>query len=140
MADQFELPTILEFSVDLAKAEAPEPLPVGNYRGVVKSTKQRESQAGNRYVEVGMTVSPDQYPVDFKDGNPDGTLLFFRRVSAENTPAGRYSCRRFCEAIGAPLSKSPDISEWVGLEAGVEVGHDTHEGVTRAAINRVLAL
>ena len=40
------LDSIVEFSVDLSKQEQPEPLPVGEYRGVIRDARVRESQGG----------------------------------------------------------------------------------------------
>ena len=138
MADT--LPSIVTFSVDLATQQPPEPLPVGDYRGTIRSANPKNSQAGKRYGEVAFLISSDQYPVDYKDGNPDGTTIMFRRISLEDTPQARYSTRRFLEAIGAPLGKRIDLTEWAGREATVEVLHEEYEGVNRPIISRVRSL
>ena len=52
---------------------------------------------------------------------------------------GEYGCKRFIEAIGAPLAKSVNVDEWVGMEASLEIVHEEWEGVTRAAIARIRA-
>ncbi len=139
MADLTPLPSIVTFSVDLSTQQPPEPLPVGEYRGVIRSSTVKNSQKGTRYAETAFHISSDQYPADYKDGNPDGTTLMYRRVSLEDTPNARYGTRRFIEAIGAPLGKKIDVSEWGGREAAVEVIHETYEGVERAVITRVRA-
>tara|TARA_Y100001973_G_C5195108_1_gene333665 strand:+ start:1012 stop:1428 length:417 start_codon:yes stop_codon:yes gene_type:complete len=134
-----ELASIVEFSVDLKNQDAPEPLPAGSYTGVVRNAEVKESQRGTRYAAVSFHISADQFPADYKDGSDDGLTLIYRRVGLEDNPQARYGTKRFIEAIGAPLSKSVDVSEWVGMEAALEVVHDTYEGVTRAVINRVHA-
>lgn len=134
-----ELASIVEFSVDLKNQDAPEPLPAGSYTGVVRNAEVKESQRGTRYAAVSFHISADQFPADYKDGSDDGLTLIYRRVGLEDNPQARYGTKRFIEAIGAPLSKSIDVSEWVGMEAALEVVHDTYEGVTRAVINRVHA-
>jgi hypothetical protein len=134
-----ELPSIVEFSVDLNKQEEPEPLPAGEYTGVIRSAVQKTSQKGTRYGEIAFFIDSDQYPADYTEGNPDGTTLYYRRVSFEDNPMARYGTRRFCEAISAPLGKKVDLNEWVGLEAVVEITHETYEGSRRANINRVRA-
>ena len=134
-----ELASIVEFSVDLKNQDAPEPLPAGSYTGVVRNAEVKESQRGTRYAAVSFHISEDQFPADYKDGSDDGLTLIYRRVGLEDNPQARYGTKRFIEAIGAPLSKSVDVSEWVGMEAALEVVHDTYEGVTRAVINRVHA-
>jgi len=91
------------------------------------------------YAAVSFHIGADQFPADYTDGNDDGVTLIYRRCGLEDNPQARYGAKRFIEAIGAPLSKKVDVAEWVGLEAALEVGHDTYEGVTRAVIDRVHA-
>jgi len=134
-----ELSSIVEFSVDLNDQDAPEPLPAGSYTGVIRNAEVKESQRGTMYCAVSFHIGADQFPADYKDGSDDGLTLVYRRVGLEDNPQARYGTKRFIENIGAPLSKKIDVSEWVGLEAALEVEHDTYEGVTRAAINRVHA-
>ncbi len=135
-----ELSSIVEFSVDLNDQEAPDPLPVGAYTGVIRKAEVRESQRGTRYGAVSFHIDSDQYPADFTDGSEDGLTLIFRRVGLEDNPQSRFGTKRFIESIGAPLSKKVDVNEWVGMEAALDVVHDTYEGVTRAVIDRVRAL
>jgi len=137
MAD--ELSSVVEFSVDLNKAEAPDPLPKGEYEAIIRATEVRISQRETRYAAVTFNISADQYPADYTDGGPDGATITFRRVSLEDNPQARYGTRRFIEAIGAPLGKKIDVSEWLGMEALVEVDHERYEGVNRAVISRVRA-
>jgi hypothetical protein len=135
-----ELPSIVEFSSDLSKAEAPEPLPVGEYEANITSTEIKTSQAkGTRYCEIRWNVSPDQYPADYGDGSPEGTNLIYRRVSLEDNPQARWFTKQFIDAIGAPLGKKIDVNTWVGMDAVVEVDHETYEGVNRAIVKRVRA-
>ena len=134
-----ELPSIVEFSSDLSKAEAPEPLPVGEYEANITAAEIKTSQKGTRYAEIRWNVSPDQYPADYGDGNPNGSTLIYRRVSLEDIPQARWGTRQFIDAIGAPLGKKVDVNEWVGMDAVVEVDHETYEGVTRAIVKRVRA-
>ena len=133
------VPSIVEFSVDLGDQEAPKPLPESEYRATIRSAVKKTSQKGTQYGEVGFFIAPDQYPADFTEGNPDGTVLFFRRVSLEDNPQARFGTRRFIEAIGAKLGKRIDLNDWLGLEAAVEVKHEEYEGVPRANIVKVRA-
>lgn len=134
-----EFSSIVEFSIDLKKQEAPEPLPAGEYTGTVRKAEVKESQRGTMYAAVSFHIPADQYPADFKDGSDDGLTLIFRRVGLEDNPQARYGTKRFIESIGAPLSKKIDVNEWVGMEAALDVVLDTYEGVTRAVIDRVRA-
>ncbi len=133
-----ELSSIVEFSSDISKQEAPEPLPTGTYHGVIRQVEVKMSQRDTKYAAVAFHISPDQYPADFKDGNPDGTILTYRRVGLEDNAQARFGTRRFCEAIGAPMSKTIDTSIWLGMEASLEITHEVWEEVKRATIQRVL--
>lgn len=133
------LSSIVEFSVDLKKQEQPEPLPSGEYVGVIREAEVKESQRGTKYGAVSFFIGADQYPADFKDGNDDGLTIVYRRVGLEDNPQARFGTKRFIEAIGAPLSKTVDVNEWVGMEAACEVTHEEYEGVVRAVIARVRA-
>ena len=134
-----ELDSIVEFSVNLKAQDQPDPLPVGKYSGVIRGAEVKMSQRDTKYAAVSFHISPDQFPADWEDGNPDGQVLVYRRVGLEDNANSRFGTKRFIESIGAPLSKKIDVNEWVGLEAVLEVKHSTWEGTTRAEIDRVSA-
>jgi len=135
-----ELPSVIEFDEDIAEAEAPVPLPVGDYPAEVRSATQKSAQqTGNPYASVGFFISADAYPADYTEGEPEGMLLTFNRVSLQNTPAGRHRLRKFIEAIGAPAGNKIDLNDWVGRTATVTIAHDEWEGETRANIAKVTA-
>lgn len=136
---QSEMPSVIEFDEDISQAEAPVPLPVGDYPAEIRGATQKTSQNGNPYAAVQFFISSDAYPADYTEGEPDGAILTFNRVSLQNTPAARHRLRKFGEAIGAPLGKKIDLSDWVGRTATVTIQHDTYEGETRAAIGKVSA-
>lgn len=131
--------TIVEFSSDIAEAEAPEPLPVAEYPASIRSAKVKVStNSGNKYAEVMFHVSPDNFPADYPaDIAPDGKMIAYRRLVMEDDARSRFNVRKFCEAIGAPMSKKIDVAEWVGLEARIQIEHETYEGVNREVIQRV---
>tara|TARA_Y100000296_G_scaffold82229_1_gene111033 strand:+ start:1278 stop:1694 length:417 start_codon:yes stop_codon:yes gene_type:complete len=134
-----ELPSVVEFSINLKDQSEPDPLPSGRYTGTIRKAEIKESQRGTMYAAVSFHISPDQYPADFQDGSPDGLTLIYRRVGLEDNPQSRFGTKRFIESIGAPLAKKIDVVEWIGMEAALEVTHETYEGVNRAVINRVHA-
>ena len=134
-----DLSSIVNFSVNLKDVEAPNPLPAGEYTGAIRGAEVKESQRGTIYGAISFFIGAEQYPADFTDGNPDGMTLVYRRVSLEDNPQARYGCKRFVESIGAPLAKSVNVDEWVGMEASLEVVHEQYEGVTRPVIARVRA-
>lgn len=132
--------TLVEFSEDVATQAAPVPLPVREYRGSIKSAARHLSQnSGKASVALGVFVDPAEYPADYIEGNPDGTVLTTWRPSLEDTPAGRYSVRRFCEKVGLPVpSRSLDLTVWVGHEVKVRVKHNRdNNGDMRAEIAEI---
>ena len=138
MAEQGNLPSVIEFDEDISQAEAPVPLPVGDYPAEVRSAVQKSAAStGNPYASVGFFISADAYPADYTEGEPDGMLLTFNRVSLQNTPAGRHRLRKFIEAIGAPAGSKIDLNDWIGRSATVTITHDTYEGEVRANVAKV---
>lgn len=133
--------SILEYSEDVSKAEAPAPLPVRQYPGTIEKAEVKTSAtSGNQYVSVTFRISADDFPADFDaTGYDDGVILSFNRIPVDDSPRSRYRMRQFCEAIGAKASKKIDLGEWIGLTATLDVEHNTYEGETRAQIKKVLA-
>ena len=135
-----QLPSVIEFDEDIAEAEAPVPLPVGDYPAEVRGAVQKlAQQTNNPYASVSFFINADAYPADYTEGEPDGMLLTFNRVSLQNTPSGRHRLRKFVEAIGAPAGAKIDLNDWVGRTATVTIAHDTWEGEQRANIAKVTA-
>jgi len=134
------LPSVIEFDEDISEAEAPVPLPVGDYPAEVRGAVQKHAnQTGNPYASVQFFISADAYPADYTEGEPDGMLLTFNRVSLQNTPSGRHRLRKFIEAIGAPAGNKIDLNDWIGRTATVTISHDTYEGEVRANVAKVTA-
>lgn len=132
--------SIVEFSEDISQAEAPEPLPPGEYAATIRGVEVKTSQRGTRYAAVTFMVSPDEFPADYPMENaPDGKVLVYRRCSMEDNPQARYMLRNFIEAIGATAAKRIDVNEWVGLDAVIQVENEEYEGVMREQIARVTA-
>jgi len=133
-----EVNSIVEFSNNIAEAEAPEPLPAGTYSAQITGAEVKISQRGTKYAAVSFFINVDDFPADFPVENaPDGVVIIFRRAGLEDNPQSRYGLKRFCTAIGAPMSTNIDVNDWVGLEATVEVELDEWEGVERANIVKV---
>ncbi len=137
--DDDEIPSIMEYSEDIAGAEAPPALPVRDYEATIRKAEVRIGQAsGNRYVAVHFHIPTEDYPADFDTENaPDGTTIIYRRVPFEDNAQSRFRMRQFCEAIEAPMSRSVDVNDWIGLSGKVSVVHERYEGVERATIIRV---
>lgn len=139
MSDSQSLPSILEYSDDVSTAEAPPPLPPRIYPAQVISATQKISQkSGNAYVALVVKVPADVYPVDHKEGNPDGTTLSYNRVVINDTYEGRYRMRLLCEALGLKPSRTVDLNRMVGCACRVEVVNEPYDGVMRHQANAIL--
>jgi len=134
-----EMVSIVEFSSDIASAEAPELLPEGSYPAqLIASEVKVSNNTGNKYAALTFHINVNDFPADFPVENaPDGVKIIYRRVSLEDTPNGRYGLHKFCEAVGAPMSSRIDVAEWQGYEATVEVAHSEWNGEGRTEITSV---
>lgn len=130
-----DMPSIIEFSEDIATAEAPEPLPSGDYAATIKHAEIRMSErSGNKYLSLQCHIPADQYPADYVDGNPDGTTLAYNRLVMEDTPAARYRLKKAMEALGLQPTRSVDVTSFIGLGCIVTTKIEKYEGEARANI------
>lgn len=137
-----DMPSVIDFSVDISKAEAPPLLPVGEYRATIKAAEAKVSaNSGNTYASVTFNVDPDQFPADYDASiYPTGKTMAYNRVLLEDNPTANFRLRKFLEAIQAKGGKSINLNDWVGLEAVIEVDHSTFEDEDREEIKRVKML
>lgn len=131
------IPSIVEFSEDITSAEAPKPLPERTYIGTIQEVAIKTSTKGNKYAAVGFHIPQEQYPLDFTDGNPDGTKLFYNRLVLSDDVRGRFMIKKFCEAIEAPMGRSIDVNDWIGKQALLTVKNSEYEGMPRAEISKL---
>lgn len=140
-----ELDGVMQFSSDIADAEAPRPLPEGVYPSTIKDVKRvKRKTSGKRGLDVYFFVAPEDYPADFPvEEAPDGMTLVYRRLNLEDTKAGRFAIKRFVENVGAPPVRQQlgdeELSAWKGLSAKIVIKADEWEGNPRAVIDRIVA-
>lgn len=133
------LPSILEYSDDVSTAEAPPPLPPRIYPAQVISAVQKVSKnTGNTYVALQVRIPSDVYPVDYKEGNPEGTVLSYNRVLVQDTYDGRYRMRLLCEALGVMPGRNVDLNKMIGCACRVEVTNEPYDGIMRNQANAIL--
>jgi len=131
--------SMMRFSQDIANAEPPPPLPARTYRAeVIGASIRPAATSGIPYLNLQMRINADQYPADYPDGDPDGTVLYYNRIQASDSPQNRYRWRKAMERLGGPLRMEIDVNELIGLTALVEVVHQEYEGETRASISKLL--
>lgn len=132
-----DIPSIITFSENIADAEAPKPLPAGDYSATIETVTPKMSQSGKLGCMVQYRISPDQFPADFDaESYPEG-MTVNQWQGLDDTAIGRYRLKRFLDAIGAPASKEIDVTAWVGLTATVNLGTESYEGVDRNTIKSV---
>lgn len=132
--------SILEYSQDIDAQEKPPLLPVKDYVATIRKVEVKQSKAnGNRYAAVTFFIAPEAFPADYPvDAAPDGKTLSYNRVVLEDTARDRYNIKQFCQTIGVPMPKRRlDPTEWLNATARVHIKHDTYEGETREAIDKV---
>jgi hypothetical protein len=126
------LPTVYAFTGNIADAEAPKPLPVGEYRGVVRLVEPKVSKAsGKPMMDVTYVISAEQYPADYTDGNPDGTPLHVYQ-SLDDNPRNRYQLRKFCELHGVVASNRINLPDFMGTEVILRIEHEDYQGIPQA--------
>ena len=141
MINDDELGSIIEFTDDIDDAEAPLPLPEGQYEAEIKAVEAKMSGNNKRYAAVSFYVPTDVFPADYPlEEAPDGLVLIYRKLSLENNKMSKFNLKRFIQNIGAPpVGRSLDLTQWVGLKAKIVIKHDTWEGTKRATVDKVVA-
>lgn len=133
-----DLGSMFEFAQDISTQEAPPPLPPGTYLGEITGAIAKQSNKGNTYIEVAFQINPEQWPADFNPSVRDPLKLYYRRlVVAPDTDRNRYSLKKFCEAIHAPMGRRIDINDWVGKVGNLKVKSSKYMGEERAEIDSV---
>jgi hypothetical protein len=141
MINDDELGSIIEFTDDIDDAEAPLPLPEGQYEAEIKAVEAKMSGNNKRYAAVSFYIPTDAFPADYPlEEAPDGLVLIYRKLSLENNKMSKFNLKRFIQNIGAPpVGRSLDLTQWVGLRAKIVIKHDTWEGTKRATVDKVVA-
>lgn len=128
---------ILSYGEDISNAEAPPPLPDGEYEAEIRNATTKVSSSGNTMVPVTVSISPDHYPADYPvEFAPDGVTLTSYRLIYEDSARGRYRMRKFCDSIGAVTGKHINPTDWIGSKVLVTVGHEEYEGEQRNNIQK----
>lgn len=138
LVDDEDMDSIIEFSENIADAEAPEPLPEREYVATIEAaTRETSTTKGTKYAKVIFHIAEEDYPADFDINNAPGGKKVQHIVGLSDDAPTRHRIRKFSEAIGAPMAKRIDLAQWVGLQAKVTIKHDTYEGVKREKISKV---
>jgi hypothetical protein len=136
-----QAPSIIEFTKDLDEQQEPELLPAGDYPcEIAEASFKVSTTSGNTYLALRMRISPDQYPPDFVEGEPDGTDVSYNRIVVlPETAQNRWRLKKFLNAIGAKASRSLDPAELIGLTCTLHVEQGEYEGEKQLRAQKILA-
>lgn len=131
---------ILHYDDDITTAERPDPLPEGEYEGVVDRAEVKTSaRTGNKYVDIIFKVPSEQFPADYDLSLAPNGVSLRHMVMYSQSPRDKFAMRKFCETIGASTGAQINLGEWQGLSAKLTVAHETYEGEKNAKIKKVEA-
>lgn len=136
-----DLGSIIDFSEDISEAEAPPALPVGDYPAkIVQAESVISVSSGKRNVKTTWRVMPEDFPADYEGAGEFGEGKdIVQYVGAADEGNARFRMRKFCEAIGAPMSTRLDVNDWIGKSAILTIEHEEFEGVNKERIRKVEA-
>lgn len=133
---------LLNFSQNIADAEAPPQLPPGEYRCICSAaTDKIAASSGNPMLTLTLQVPRSEFPADFEPGDGVDELTFTLNIVARDIPADRWRMKNACRSFGVPMSSNIDPSDFVGREARarVRMGQDLEKN-PRAEVGQVLPL
>lgn len=131
---------LLSFSQNIADAEAPPQLPVGEYLATCIAAVEKEAaSSGNPMLTLTMQIARTEFPADFDPGEGVDDLTMTWNVVARDIPADRWRMKNVCKAFGVAMSSNIDPNEFVGKQARVRtrMGKDL-ENNQRAEIGGVV--
>jgi len=140
MSDDLELGSVIEFSEDISKAEAPPPLPARSYVGTITKALPKVNKNGGKYASVSFTVNPSEFPPDYAAIQADPVVLTYNFVPLDDTATARFRLKQFCEATRVSVSRRVDLNDFIGKSANLVVVTGEYEGVPQAQIKKVEAL
>lgn len=135
MADEGELPEIIELDESLGEVEAPPVLKPGSYTGEVQEVQMATSQAGNRYFSIRLVINKDQLAPDQQDDFDEDPILYWNRQTVPTDRRSKFNLRKLYEALGLdPNVTTVDASEWIGCRTKITVVSEKYQGEERAQI------
>lgn len=132
--------SLITFSQNIADAEAPPPLPPGEYGAVcVGAVPGLSKSSGNPVLPLTYKVGKDQFPADFDAGDVDELTFVYNRLTTRDTAQDRFRMKNICLAHGVAMSNNIDANDFVGksVRLVIETGTDL-EGNPRAEIKKIL--
>jgi hypothetical protein len=131
--------SLIQFSQNLADAEAPPQLPPGEYPAIcVAAVPGISKSSGNPVLPLTFKINKQDFPADFET-DADELTLIFNSLTTRDTQQDRFRVRKICEALGVPLSNALDPNDFLNKQCRVKVEHQPDlEGNPRANIRAIL--
>jgi hypothetical protein len=133
------LPSVMEFSANVAEQQAPVPLPVRTYPAQCTDAAFRQSKSNpdNILLWLEFTIAPTDYPADYTE-TQDTTKLFYNRLIVNRDDARtRFQIRQLCDKMRVPVSRTLDANDFRGKAANLKIKHGSWEGLPRAEIDAI---
>jgi hypothetical protein len=133
---------LLNFSSNIADAEAPPQLPAGEYKAICTAAVDKiAASSGNPMLTLTLQIPRSEFPADFDPGDGVDDLTFTMNVVARDIPADRWRMKNVCKSFGVPMTSNIDPSDFVGREARARIRMGTDlEKNPRAEVGQVLPL
>jgi len=134
-----ELPNVMELDFDLNDVTPPVPLPAGEYRATVRNVEHAVSKSSGKSMAVfDYYISPDQYPADYTDGNPDGEVIRTYFSLDMSVPRNRWRWKQLHQMHGVRIVPGRlDLTAFIGRDVIVEVSHEEYQGEVRPRVNPI---
>lgn len=131
--------SLIQFSQNIADAEAPPQLPAGTYPAIcVSAVPGISKSSGNPTLPLQFKVNKADFPPDFET-DADEVTLIYNRLTTRDTQQDRFRMRKICETFGVAMSNAIDPNEFVMKQVRLEVVQRPDlEGNPRAEIDKIL--
>lgn len=130
---------ILEFSTNIADAEAPPQLPAGTYPALCVASTAGQSKSGNPMLTLQFKINKANFPADFESDQDEVTLSTY--PTTRDTTADKWRLKNLCQAMGVPMSNKLDPNDFVMKECRLETNlRPGLDGTPQANIVKVLSL
>ena len=133
--------SLLEFSANIADAEAPAQLPPGEYPAICVAAQPGISKSsGNPVLPLQFKVNKADFPSDF-DTDADEVTLVVNWLTTRDTQPDRFRLRKICEALGVPMSNKIDPNDFLNKSCRLKVEHQpSPDGTPRANVREILPM
>lgn len=145
-----DMPSIIDFGVNVDDVSMPELLPEAAYKGrIVNAMKMQGKESGKKYIRLNVVIPPESFPADFADAEtyPDGISLQYNLLPGEFVlPSGALHKKNICrvrdfaKALGVHIDTKLDLEAFNDVECLVHVAHRVFEEAPQMECRRITGL